>query len=241
MATPQQKIFVALIALPISFVVFAKDKGIESSRTNFSVLSHSVTQQESARLWGLDLQQWQLYQKELQGPRGLWSPKLNPLAVLGMRKGITVSERHRLATKLVKIERARVTRELAFEQAYQKANLRLFGHIPLYKVEPVTKKPSKKQNKNSGNTASSNHTLKYYLQPPCKQCRPQIQSWIKQGKSFALYIAANDKQQVQDFAKAMGISPLLVPSQISLHLLDKKAMSALKIMALPAIRGGHAK
>ena len=235
MATPQQRIFVALIVLPISLVVFAKDKDIESSSTNFSVLSHSVTQSETARLWSLDLQQWQLYQKELQGPRGLWSPKLNPLAVLGMRKGITVSERNRLAIKLVKIERARVKRELAFEQAYQKANLRLFGHIPLYKVDTV----SEKNNSKKRQVASANHALKYYLQPPCKPCRPQIQSWIKQGKSFALYIAAKDKQQVQAFAKSMGISPLLVPSQISLHLLDKKSLLAQGIHQLPAIRGHH--
>jgi len=239
MATPQQKVFLALIVLPISFVVFAKDKGIESSSTRFSTSHLSLTQDQKANLWGLNVEQWQLYQKELQGPRGLWSPKLNPLAVLGMRKGITVSERHRLATKLVKIERARVKRELAFEQAYQKANLRLFGHIPLYKVEPVTTTTNPHENKRSANNRPTHHILKYYLKLPCKQCRPQIQSWIKQGKSFSLYIAANDKQQVQDFAKAMGISPLLVPSKISLHLLDKKALLAQGIGQLPAIRGNH--
>jgi integrating conjugative element protein (TIGR03759 family) len=237
MATPQQRIFVALIILPISFVVFAKDKGIESSSIRFSASHFSLTQTQQANLWELNIEQWQLYQKELQGPRGLWSPKLNPLAVLGMRKGITVSERNRLATKLVKIERARVKRELAFEQAYQKANLRLFGHIPLYKVEPVVAKTNHHKNKHNANNSSTNHALKYYLQPPCKQCRPQIQSWIKQGKSFALYIAAKDKQQVQAFAKSMGISPLLVPSQISLHLLDKKSLLAQGILTLPAIRG----
>ncbi|HID36130.1 MAG TPA: hypothetical protein EYP39_01940, partial [Ghiorsea sp.] len=88
MATPQQKVFVALIVLPISFVVFAKDKTVETSSTRFTDSIHSISQTKQADLWGLDLQQWQLYQKELQGPRGLWSPKLNPLAVLGMREGI---------------------------------------------------------------------------------------------------------------------------------------------------------
>ncbi len=236
MATPQQKLFAALIALPISLMVFAKEKPIESSSTRFSVAHFSLTQSQQANLWGLNSEQWQLYQTELQGPRGLWSPSLNPLAVLGMRKGVSVSERNRLATQLVKIERARVKRELAFEQAYQTANLRLFGHIPLYKVDTAA---IKAKNNHRGNTVANTHTLKYYLKPPCKRCRPQIQSWIKQGKSFALYIAANDKQQVQDFAKAMGISPLLVPSKISLHLLDKKALFAQGIDQLPAIRGNH--
>ena len=151
------------------------------------------------------------------------------LAVLGMREGITTSERQRLAVKLVKIERARVERELAFEKAYQTANYRLFGHIPLYKVESIgnNKKPK---------GVLSAPSVKYYLKPPCQSCRPQIQQWIAQGKSFALYIDAKDKYQAQQFAKVMGISPLLVPSIITLHLMDQKTMRSLGIMTLPAIR-----
>ena len=189
------------------------------------------SQHQQAKIWGLDLKQWQDYKKELEGARGLWSPNLHPLAVLGMREGITASERQRLAVKLVKIERARVERELAFEKAYQTANYRLFGHIPLYKVESVG------NNKNPKGVLSA-PSVKYYLKPPCQSCRSQIQQWIAQGKSFALYIDAKDKYQAQQFAKAMGISPLLVPSQITLHLMDQKSMRSLGITTLPAIRKG---
>ena len=134
MRYPYKKYFILLTTLPLVLsmsVVFAKDKLLEESSTRLIDSKLLAFQHQQAKIWGLDLKQWQDYKRELEGVRGLWSPNLHPLAVLGMREGITTSERQRLAVKLVKIERARVERELAFEKAYQTANYRLFGHIPL--------------------------------------------------------------------------------------------------------------
>ena len=115
-------------AIPFS-ITSAKDAGTSESYTRFSssVSSSSTTslsQMQQAELYGLDIKQWDQYQKVLKGPRGLWSPNIHPLMALGMRKGITERERGKLAKQYATVHFERVKRELAFEHAVFEAGIK---------------------------------------------------------------------------------------------------------------------
>lgn len=97
---------------------------VEPSRTETSRLSYS--EWERARQWGLTTSEWRRYQTLLAGPRGLWSPQLDPLMVLGIHAD-TEAERSRYADLAAQQERARLSAELAFQRAYNDAMARRYA------------------------------------------------------------------------------------------------------------------
>ncbi|MGH8490233.1 MAG: hypothetical protein ACREXS_15530, partial [Gammaproteobacteria bacterium] len=47
--------------------------------------SHPVlTQVEQSKRWGLTGEDWQRYERLMTGPRGIWSPHLDPVTALGV-------------------------------------------------------------------------------------------------------------------------------------------------------------
>jgi integrating conjugative element protein (TIGR03759 family) len=77
-----------------------------------------------AEAWGLSFEEWQRFETLMQGQRGLWSPDLDPIMVLGIHAR-SDDERRRYAELTVEQERARVAGELAFQRAYDEAWRRL--------------------------------------------------------------------------------------------------------------------
>ena len=69
--------------------------------------------------WQLQEQDWHRYQELIRGPRGLWSPGLDPITVLGIHAA-DEQERERLALILARVESHRLETELAFQQTYMK-------------------------------------------------------------------------------------------------------------------------
>ncbi|MCG5526508.1 TIGR03759 family integrating conjugative element protein [Ectothiorhodospira haloalkaliphila] len=78
-----------------------------------------------AEAWGLSVEEWERYESLMAGQRGLWSPDLDPIMVLGIHAR-SESERRRYAEMAVAQERARVEGELAFQRAYDDAWRRLY-------------------------------------------------------------------------------------------------------------------
>ncbi|WP_299874165.1 hypothetical protein [uncultured Cocleimonas sp.] len=179
--------------------------------------------------WGLNFKELQEYQRVIQGNRKFWSPNLHPLAALGMREGVTASERDALAEKLVHIERKRVDREIAFEEAFQAANRRLYSHVPLFKADPPY------SNNSEGTPSLDSMYLNYYVRLPCPECKKPIQQWLKQDKQIDLYIASTSDKAIRSFAKEMGISPLLVPSKVRLNKTSAEALRKAGITQLPQV------
>ena len=75
---------------------------------------------EKARLWGLEADDWKRYETIMEGPRGYWSPGLDPLTVLGI-EAKTDAERMHYARLQVIAEFNRVEAELAYQRAYDQA------------------------------------------------------------------------------------------------------------------------
>jgi len=178
--------------------------------------------------WGLDQSELREYKIVMQGNRRFWSPNLHPLAALGMREGITIQERDELAEKLVRIERARLQREIAFEKAFQSANRKLFSHIPLFEITSAETLQE--------TNLSAPKNVEYYLETPCKQCKSKIQQWMRNNIQVDMYIHAESDREIREFAKNMGISPLLVPTRFRLHRLSKQTMKQMGIALLPHTR-----
>ena len=80
---------------------------------------------QRAEAWGLRIEEWQRYETLMQGQRGLWSPELDPILVLGIHAR-SDDERRRYAELAVEQERTRVAGELAFQRAYDAAWQRLY-------------------------------------------------------------------------------------------------------------------
>jgi integrating conjugative element protein (TIGR03759 family) len=85
----------------------------------------SVRLTTTAKQWGLSDTEYRQYQTVMAGPRGIWSPDLDPLMALGVTAN-TAAERRRYAELYVRQEYARVERELAFQREISAAWVRLF-------------------------------------------------------------------------------------------------------------------
>ncbi len=81
--------------------------------------------------WGLTEQEWSRFEHIQAGPRGFWSPNLDPLTALGI-EAETDQARQRYAELQVTLEAKRAERELAYQNAYTAAWAKLFpGLLPI--------------------------------------------------------------------------------------------------------------
>lgn len=71
---------------------------------------------KQAASWGLTEQEWTRFEQIQAGPRGFWSPNLDPLTALGV-EAQTNQERQRYAELQVALEAKRAERELAYQNA----------------------------------------------------------------------------------------------------------------------------
>ncbi len=108
----------------------------EAEQTPITRSSSSATTAEQASRWGLTLKDWSRYQRLMQGPRGIWTPNLDPITALGVHAE-SDAERRRYAEILVRIERERWERELAFEKVVQEVKREIYPNEPMLDPERV--------------------------------------------------------------------------------------------------------
>ncbi|MGQ9444971.1 TIGR03759 family integrating conjugative element protein [[Pasteurella] aerogenes] len=92
-------------------------------QVNQSTINQTTTDQWTE--WGLTQKEWLQYEELKKGARGIWTPNLDPLTMLGV-EAKNDNERNHYAELLAKKEYARVERELAFQIAYTQAFQRLY-------------------------------------------------------------------------------------------------------------------
>ncbi len=206
------------------FFTVAFQATADENSTRFTDTKISKVEMQRANLFGLNETEWKAYKNEMKGPRAMWSPDLHPLAVLGMRKGVSQNELKRLARKMAIINYERVKRELAFEHAVRAEGQKLFSKLPIFKTESDIQKVS-----------GSLRRIKYYSKSSCKECKKQVKRWIERGTHFDAYILGNEKE-IQNWAKDMGISPMLVLGrQITLNQVSTTDLNDLNITSLPKV------
>lgn len=173
-----------------------------------AISSNSDTRQvELASEWGLTQEDWSLYEKIMKGPRGIYSPGLDPLTALGI-EAASVEERQRYAELQVKAERQRVDKELAYQQAYDQAFKRMY---PDEKIIQLSSSPASPMT-NSWPTLKSDGRLALFVQDNCAACIARVRSLQVQKQAFDLYFVGSkgDDEKVRRWAILAGVDPTSV-------------------------------
>lgn len=203
-----------LTDLLLSTVIFAapltqpiQQHSIEAAST---LPPSTESQSNSAREWGLTPQEWARYQSLMQGPRGTYSPGLDPLTALGIEAQST-DERLHYAERQVRAERQRVEKELVYQRAYDQAFARLYPDEKIIELSstplssPVAGQPS----------LGSDGRLAVFVREDCALCVSQIKALQKRKQTFDLYVvgAQGDDERIRRWAILAGIDPASVRSR----------------------------
>ncbi|MGO1273023.1 TIGR03759 family integrating conjugative element protein [Pseudomonas lundensis] len=164
---------------------------------------------EQAANWGLTEQEWTRFEQIQAGPRGFWSPNLDPLTALGV-EAQTDQERQRYAELQVALEAKRAERELAYQNAYTAAWAKLFpGLLPI-------------QGMASPSPASSAVAPRQalFVEDHCPACTAEAQRLQRSDTAFDIYLVGSqgEDERVRSWARQTDIDPAKVQRrQITLN------------------------
>ncbi|ETK22715.1 MULTISPECIES: TIGR03759 family integrating conjugative element protein [Pseudomonas] len=185
--------------------------------TSESPLSQNKPHDKAAQEWGLTSKEYERYQEVMQGPRGVYSPGLDPLTALGI-EARSDSERRRFAELQVQAERQRVERELAYQRAYDEAYQRLFPGIKA--IEISSSPMSQTGSSGSGPALEGNGRIALFVKDDCLPCIDQVKRLQTSQTPFDLYFVGsqNDDERIRRWAILAGVDPSSVKSrQITLN------------------------
>lgn len=173
------------------------------------------TQVELAREWGLTADEWRHYQTVMAGPRGIYSPGLDPLTALGI-EAKSAEDRRRYAELQVKAERQRVDKELAYQHAYDQAFKRMY---PDEKIIQLSSSPASPMS-SSPSMLESGGRLALFVQDDCTSCIARVRSLQAQKQAFDLYYVGSqgDDEKIRRWAILAGVDASSVRNrQITLN------------------------
>lgn len=164
---------------------------------------------EQAASWGLTEQEWTPFEQIQAGPRGFWSPDLDPLTALGV-EAQTDQERQRYAELQVALEAKRAERELAYQNAYTAAWAKLFpGLLPIQGMaspSPVSSAVSTRPG--------------LFVEDHCPACNAEAQRLQNSDTAFDIYLVGSqgEDERVRRWARQADIDPAKVQRrQITLN------------------------
>lgn len=178
--------------------------------------SQGTSQTELAREWGLTPQEWSRYRTVMEGPRGIYSPGLDPLTALGI-EAKSAEERRRYAELQVQAERQRIDKELAYQKAYDQAFARLY---PNEKVIQISTEPLSPKISGATNALKGSGRLAVFVQDSCTSCIARVKDLQAQKQPFDLHFVGSqgDDETIRRWAILAGIEPTSVRSrQITLN------------------------
>lgn len=160
----------------------------------------ALIDERNAASWGLSKDEWKRYESVMQGPRGFYSPGLDPLTALGI-EAESDAERNRLAELQARAEAERVRKELLYQQAYDAAAKRLAGA-----TQPV-QFPSESPPQSS--PASVTGKLALFVKASCDACDSKAKQLQAQSIPFDIYMigTGNDDAVIRRWALHAGIDP----------------------------------
>lgn len=164
------------------------------------------TEEAAAKSWRLSAEEWARYKELMKGPRGVWSPSLDPITVLGIAAE-TDAERKHFADLLVMVEFDRAEKELRFQQAYDEAAKRLFPDLPRVTVAAsaaaIAPVPGADRIAFVGSVDPNRC-------PSCQQALSELMRLHAAGRGpgLDLYLSdAEDDDAIRAWARRYGVSP----------------------------------
>ena len=103
------------------------DSSYMSTMDNQANMKLTMLEKSLAKQWMLSESDWVKYKQIMSGPRGVWSPGLDPLTALGVSE-TDPRERKRYAEIWIKMETRRAELEIAFEVERMMAGKRINGN-----------------------------------------------------------------------------------------------------------------
>lgn len=185
------------LLLAASHTAFAAS-ATEAQHTATTTTHLTEAEQHQAQQWNLSDAEWQQYKEAKAGPRGIWSPNLDPLTTLGI-SARTDQERRRYAELLVRQERQRVEGEIAFQKAYDEAFARLTPNLL----------PVGSGAQSQATVPTGNARLTVFVSDQCAPCNSTVERLIKQGTSLDIYMVGSkgDDKTIRAWAKSVAIDP----------------------------------
>jgi len=196
-------------ALAQSQVTLSQKQSSEQQGVTEDKSRVSPSFEQLAAPWGLTAAEWERFEALKTQPRGYWSPGLDPLTALGM-EATTEAERQRYAELQVKMEVARVERELAYQRAYNAAFARLYPD--LLPVQDLSQADSFTDMLKKGVPAglllpSAEGRYRLFVKEGCADCVQQARMLQILNEPFDLYMLGTngDDHKVRRFATEAGI------------------------------------
>ncbi|AZE99507.1 putative exported protein [Pseudomonas orientalis] len=198
----QPALAVAVLAALLVGLASALAGGDATSDTRLSQRRDSRetrSDEQQAEDWGLLAEDWARYRQLQQGPLGVYSPNLDPLTALGI-EARNDEERRRIAELQVRAESARVSKELAYQRAYDQAWKRLYPTLQMVTLTAANSSPARVQG--SGRLA-------LFIEDNCMACNLQVKKLQAAGREFDLYMVGsdNDDARLRQWAQRVALDP----------------------------------
>lgn len=165
-----------------------------------NVLTHKLNQQVlqvQPQEWGLTESEWQRYQALNQGERGIWSPGLDPLTVLGVESR-NEQEREHYARLLAKKMHDRMERELQFQRTYDRVFTEMYPNEQPFKVEPHI-------------SERFGRVIYFTRLDNCDKCEAnadRVLQYVNDKTPIDIYfVGVKSNEQIYDWAKKHNIDP----------------------------------
>lgn len=173
----------------------------ESEATSDTRVSREVrSDAQLAQDWGLRAEDWARYRQLQQGPLGVYSPNLDPLTALGIEARSDEERRH-FAELQVRAESARVTKELAYQRAYDDAWKRLNPTLQVVTLSGASN--------SSPVRLQGNGRLALFIEDNCMPCNLQVRQLQAARRDFDLYMVGSDNDDVRlrQWAQQVALEP----------------------------------
>lgn len=242
-----KKLTYIFFGIAVSINTYANDKTTQgnNSATVISDIRSTLDKETEATLtendkslakqWMLSETDWVKYKKIMSGPRGIWSPGLDPLTALGVSE-TDPQERKRYAELWIKIETRRTELEIAFEVERQRAASRLLGdQLPVNNSSWIREWEQKR--------VEVNKQVLLFIDSNCKEdCKlmfEELRASVGDNARLDIFFKQGANSEViGEWASFMKIPPDVVRSrEITLNFDEGKSVEMdVDMAALPQVR-----
>jgi integrating conjugative element protein (TIGR03759 family) len=200
-----------------------------------SGMSLTPEERSMAKQWMLTENDWVKFKAIMDGPRGIWSPGLDPITALGVSEK-DPRERDRYAEIWMRVEGQRKQGEMDFERSRAKAVKVVFGDLKTIENDAWIAEWNRKQK-------AVTKIVAYFVESSCledcKQDFERMSSSLNKKTRMDIYFEESvDATAIGAWAEYMGIDPEDVRQRgITLNF-DKgtAARMGIDITQLPQIR-----
>ncbi len=162
-----------LVAVVLTLSTPARAENMHQTPSHLTESQSTIT---AAQEWELTPDEWLRYQQLKNGRRGVLSPGLDPLTMLGT-EARSDEERRRLAELWVKQEFRRTEAELAFQREVDNAWRRIFPRLLPVRQNPVT----------TGRRA-------LFVRENCPPCEQRLTQLLAGGQPLDIYLVGSGGQ-----------------------------------------------